>query len=157
MAKRLLSQRGIVYQEKDVSRDRQAALEMIRLSGQQGVPVIVVDGQVIVGFNRPALEQALARSAPPPPRFGASIADAQAIARKEGRTLPAGAYLGAVRPDTPAARAGLRRGDVLTSLDGTAIRSADDLERTLLGAPRGRPLELTWWRDGQTLQGTVVL
>lgn len=37
--------------------DPNAAMEMVRLSGQRGVPVIVVDGQVVVGFNRARLEE----------------------------------------------------------------------------------------------------
>ena len=46
--------------EIDVSRDRTAADEMVRLTGQLGVPVTVIDGQVVVGFDRPHLEQLLA-------------------------------------------------------------------------------------------------
>ena len=49
--KAYLNQRGVPFTEHDVSRDPQAAAEMVRLSGQQGVPVVLIDGQVIVGFN----------------------------------------------------------------------------------------------------------
>ncbi|MDQ3929742.1 MAG: glutaredoxin family protein, partial [Chloroflexota bacterium] len=58
--KEFLSQRNIPYTEKYVDRDRDAAIEMIRRSGQQGVPVTVIGDQVIVGFDRPRLERAVA-------------------------------------------------------------------------------------------------
>jgi glutaredoxin 3 len=59
--KAYLHQRGVPFTEYDVSRDPQAAAEMVRLSGQRGVPVVLVDGQVVVGFNRPLIDQLLAQ------------------------------------------------------------------------------------------------
>lgn len=58
-AKRYLSEKGIPYTDKDVATDAQAREEMIQKSGQLGVPVIDVNGQIIVGFNRPKLDQLL--------------------------------------------------------------------------------------------------
>jgi glutaredoxin-like YruB-family protein len=58
-AKSFLSERGIVYEEKNVAEDLDARQEMIDLSGQMGVPVIKVDNEIIVGFNREKLEQLL--------------------------------------------------------------------------------------------------
>ncbi len=51
----------VPFTEYDVSVDQRKAEEMVRKSGQMGVPVIDVHGKVIVGFNRPAIEQALKR------------------------------------------------------------------------------------------------
>ena len=127
--KQFLSQRGIPYQEKDVSRDQRAAKDMVRRSGQQGVPVTVIDDEVIVGFDRGRLEQVLAQRARPRPKLGAKVAGASAIARKRGISLPEGAYVGVVKPDSPAGRAGLREGDVIVDLDGRAVRGASDLQR----------------------------
>lgn len=45
----------------DVARDKAAREEMVRLSRQMGVPVIVVDGTVIVGFDRARLKAALGK------------------------------------------------------------------------------------------------
>jgi len=59
MAKDYLSSKGIVYQDIDVSQNRTAAEEMIRLSGQMGVPVIVINGQVIVGFDKSRIDASL--------------------------------------------------------------------------------------------------
>ena len=60
MAKRFLNERGIKYEDVDVSADQERALEMLTKSGQMGVPVLDIGGQLIVGFNRPAIEDALA-------------------------------------------------------------------------------------------------
>ena len=60
--KKFLSERGVKYAEYDVSRDRAAADEMVRLTGQMGVPVILVDGQVVVGFDRARLEHLLSKN-----------------------------------------------------------------------------------------------
>lgn len=59
MAKEFFKKNNVKYEEVNVELDEKAAEEMIEKSGQMGVPVIDVDGQIIVGFNRPALEKAL--------------------------------------------------------------------------------------------------
>lgn len=46
--------------------DRDKAREMIEKSGQMGVPVITVDDQVVIGFNKTRLDQLLGISAAPP-------------------------------------------------------------------------------------------
>lgn len=43
--------RGIPFVDKDVSRDQGAGQEMVKKSGQMGVPVIDIDGHIIVGFQ----------------------------------------------------------------------------------------------------------
>lgn len=50
--KRHLKENGIQYREVDVSRDRKAAEEMVRRSGQQGVPQTDISGEIIVGFDK---------------------------------------------------------------------------------------------------------
>jgi len=47
------------FTEYDVSRDQRRADEMVRKSGQMGVPVIDINGKIIVGFNQPEVERAL--------------------------------------------------------------------------------------------------
>ena len=59
MAKSYLSSKGVKYQDVDVSMDRKRAMEMIKKSGQMGVPVIEIKGKVIVGFDRDAIDAAL--------------------------------------------------------------------------------------------------
>jgi len=50
--KEFLAEHKIEFEEIDVSQDKEAAQEMIKKSGQTGVPVIEIDGQMVVGFDR---------------------------------------------------------------------------------------------------------
>ncbi|MBI2076351.1 MAG: thioredoxin family protein [Candidatus Aenigmarchaeota archaeon] len=59
MAKEFFKKNNVKYTEINVETDQKAAEEMIEKSGQMGVPVIDVNGKIIVGFDRPALESAL--------------------------------------------------------------------------------------------------
>ena len=59
MAKSYLSLKGFSYEEFDVSTNSSALKEMVDLSGQMGVPVIVIDGEVIVGFNKERIDSLL--------------------------------------------------------------------------------------------------
>ena len=59
--KEYLSQKGVSYQEHDVAADREAAKEMIEKSKQMGVPTIIIDGEIVVGFNQPKLDELLAK------------------------------------------------------------------------------------------------
>ncbi len=59
-AKAYFSEHGIEYTDIDVSSDDQKAEEMVRRSGQMGVPVIDVNGTLIIGFDKIKIEQALA-------------------------------------------------------------------------------------------------
>lgn len=59
MAKQYLDEKGVEYTDVDVSADQDAAAKMVELSGQMGVPVIDVDGKMIVGFNKDELNAAL--------------------------------------------------------------------------------------------------
>ncbi len=58
-AKEFFKENNIEYEDIDVSKDQSKAQEMIEKSGQMGVPVIDIDGQIIVGFDREALKKAL--------------------------------------------------------------------------------------------------
>jgi len=58
-AKEYLTQKGIPFTEYDVAADREKAKEMIEKSKQMGVPVILVDDEVIVGFNQAKLDSLL--------------------------------------------------------------------------------------------------
>lgn len=59
-AKSYLEERGIAFEEKDVSVDVAAAREMVRLSGQMSVPVLVIDGNVVKGFDKKRIDELLA-------------------------------------------------------------------------------------------------
>lgn len=59
MAKAFLGENGIDFVEINVASDRAAAIEMIEKSGQMGVPVFDIGGEIIVGFDREAIRRAL--------------------------------------------------------------------------------------------------
>ena len=50
--KAYLTEKGVSFEEKDVSRDREAAMEMIQKTNQMGVPVLDIGGAMIVGFDK---------------------------------------------------------------------------------------------------------
>lgn len=58
-AKRYFRQKGVRFRDIDVSRDQAAARDMQRRSGQMGVPVIDIGGHIIVGFDKPKIDQLL--------------------------------------------------------------------------------------------------
>lgn len=55
-----LTRKGIPYIEHNVALDRDAAKEMVKKSGQLGVPVILIDDEVLIGFNQTQLDRLLA-------------------------------------------------------------------------------------------------
>ncbi len=57
--KEFLEEHNIPFIEKDVSADREAAYEMIAKSHQMGVPVIDVNGEIVIGFDEIKLRQLL--------------------------------------------------------------------------------------------------
>ena len=58
-AKEYLSQKKIAFTDHNVAEDREAAKEMIRRSGQMGVPVVIIDNEIVVGFNQALLDKLL--------------------------------------------------------------------------------------------------
>lgn len=59
LTKDFLKEKGITYKDIDVSADPAAANEMVKKSGQMGVPVTDINGTIIVGWNKSELETAL--------------------------------------------------------------------------------------------------
>jgi len=59
MVKKYLRDRKIEFEDIDVSLDRSKAEEMVKISGQMGVPVILIDKRVIIGFDQGKIENAL--------------------------------------------------------------------------------------------------
>lgn len=59
MAKEYFKSKGLNYEEYNVSRDMEKQKEMIDRTGQFGVPVIDIDGKIVVGFDKPKINQLL--------------------------------------------------------------------------------------------------
>ena len=58
-AKEFLKKLKVPFESIDVNEDRKAAMEMIKKSGQTGVPVLDIDGEIITGFDQPKIMKAL--------------------------------------------------------------------------------------------------
>jgi len=138
-----------------VGRDPTAAAEMVRLSGQQGVPVTVINGQSVVGFDRARLDQLLAQSRGP--RLGAAVSDAAEMAAKGRCSVTSGAYIGKVTSGGAAVQAGLQVGDVIISLANQRIANTPALERALATLRAGQLVPLTFVRGSETCEGTIAL
>jgi glutaredoxin 3 len=156
-----LTRNGVEYEEKDVARDYDAAMEMIKRSGQQGVPVIATDKDVIVGFDQTRLAKVVDQfgKAKRPP-LGLLAADAQQyferhpeIAAKypEGTK---GIFVGDVRPDSVAERAGVRNGDVITSVAGKRVRNMSSLDQMIDTLKAGDKVSVRYLRDSEDTTST---
>jgi len=65
MAKEYLARKGIAFTDYDVSKDQARAKEMVMKSQQGSVPVLQINGRIVVGFDRQLIDDALQRKAPP--------------------------------------------------------------------------------------------
>ena len=136
------------YVEKDVSRDRAAAFEMMRKSGHQGVPQILVGDEIVVGFDRRRLDSLL-RQYEQQASEGVSLGVRVADAAKHAPAIGQGAYVGYVTPASPAAKAGVQPGDVIVSLDERPVANADDLIAIGKSLQRGRAVSAVIMRGNE--------
>ena len=79
------------------------------------------------------------------------------VAIDDSTGTTAGAALAQVRVGTPAARAGLKSGDLVTKVDGTSVHSADELRRLVDSKRPGDQIEVTVKRNGTTMTVKVTL
>lgn len=80
-----------------------------------------------------------------------------ALAKEFGLSQATGALIGQLEPDTPAARAGLKRGDVILAVNGQTVASANDLRLRISQTPPGTNVKLQISRDGKTQDVNVTL
>ncbi|MFH1383047.1 MAG: glutaredoxin domain-containing protein [Chloroflexota bacterium] len=154
MVKEFLLQKGINFEERDVSRDRSAVQELMARTGQMAVPVILVDGQTIIGFDSARLEQVLSQQQRP--SFGASVADASTITQRQGTGITLGAYVGKVRPGSVAERIGLSPGDIIVEINMQPVTNAGDLEKSMAKLSTGSRFSLVFLRGDRQLTGEGV-
>ncbi|MEW6142009.1 MAG: PDZ domain-containing protein [Chloroflexota bacterium] len=158
MAKNFLRERGIQFTERDVSQDSAAANEMVGRSGQMGVPVIIVDEEVVIGFDRERLDSLILRgTVSRPPSFGLRVADAASVAQKLGLSAVEGAYVGGVSPGSPGERAGLREGDIVTEVNFQPVRNGEELQKAVSGLGSGRLVTIRFLRGGEKRQSDITL
>jgi glutaredoxin 3 len=158
MAKKYLAEKGVNFKEYDVSVDVEAAREMVNLTGQMGVPVITVDNEVIVGFNRPMLDELLSKNGNGyKVSLGLSVADANKLAQKTGSPPIFGAFVGRVQPGSAGDKAGLKPGDVITEINMQPINDAAALEKTVSSLARGSRVALVYTRDNDSLTAETII
>ena len=144
--KEFLSSKGITYQDHDINTDSSAAQEVVRLTGQNGVPVTVIDGQTVVGFDQTRLEQLIAQAqAGAPLKFGAAVADVAKAGRKD-IPINFGAYVGRIKPGSIAEKAGLAAGDVIIQLNNQGVSRAVHLELLFANIKQGDKLSIVFIR-----------
>jgi C-terminal processing protease CtpA/Prc len=80
--------------------------------------------------------------------IGASVRDLEGSEVRSG----GGVYVEDVRPDSPAAKAGLQPADIVTKFDGEAVRSARQFGRLVRETPAGRTVNATVLRDGRSME-----
>jgi putative serine protease PepD len=145
--------------------------------GNSGGPLVNMDGQVVgvnasirgvesasgeagsigLGFAipinelMPIVDQIVAGETPTHARFGITVSDAPDDA------AAAGAVVGDVTPVSAADKAGLRSGDVITSVDGHRITGAESLIATVRSYRPGDQVEVTYVRDSKSATATLTL
>jgi serine protease Do len=80
-----------------------------------------------------------------------------AIADSLGMSKPEGAIVAEPQAGSPAARAGIKAGDVITSVNGMPMKDSRDLARTIAGMAPGSSVKLGMWRNGQETNVTMSL
>jgi serine protease Do len=88
--------------------------------------------------------------------IGVQVSDIN-IADSDGLTKAAGALVNEARPDTPAGKAGVAAGDVITTLDGTSVKDSRDLARKVGSMAPGSSVNLSIRRNKQETTLTVTL
>jgi S1-C subfamily serine protease len=154
MVKEFLSKRGITFKELDISVDGFAAQELMNKTGQMAVPVTLIEGQIIIGFDRQGLENAISRQKP---LFGASLADANRIAARSGLEIIPGAYVGKVKPGSVAEKLALIKGDIITKFNSQRIDSVNELESALQKLSRGARISIVYLREGKQVISEGIL
>ncbi|HEY8880822.1 MAG TPA: Do family serine endopeptidase [Roseateles sp.] len=91
-------------------------------------------------------------------RLGVTLQDLSApLASSFGLNTPDGALVSSVQPESAAAKAGLKAGDVITAIDGEAVHVAGDVSSRVGLARPGDKLKLEIWRDKGRVSETVSL
>jgi len=158
--RRYLDQRGLQYTTRDVLSDPSATAILFGRLGRVVVPVVQVGERLLVGSDPVQLARFLPRDEPDGPgvSFGAAVRTVTAeIAAAKGLPAAYGVEVGSVRDDSPAAKAGIAPGDVITSIGGyTLTGGAEQFRRAVALRQPGDTMHLDVWRDGDTLAVEVT-
>ena len=147
--------------------------------GNSGGPLFNVRGEVIgintaifspsggsvgIGFAiptalaKPVIEQLKTSGKVTRGWLGVKIQEvSEEIADSVGLKQAAGALVLDVSPDSPAGKAGIKAGDVITHFDGKEIKEMKNLPRLVAEAPIGKQVEIRFWRSGKALSGNLTV
>ena len=100
----------------------------------------------------------LARGGEIRPWLGVSLSTVTAwVALRNNLAVDKGAIIAEVNPDSPADNAGLREGDIIVSIDGTEISTAQKLIKVIHSRQIGQEIEITYWRGEDKYTTTAIL
>lgn len=159
-AKSYLRENNVPFVEKNVAQDYNAAVEMVRRSGQQGVPVITTDDEVILGFDQGRLARLVERFAAPRRQpLGLMAAEAEVFLKKHPELAAnypegiKGVYVGETRPGSVAQKAGLKSGDIIVAAAGKRVNNLRALDALIDTLKAGESISIRGYRgqDEQTL------
>lgn len=160
--KEYLRKNGVQFREVDVSKDYNAAVEMVRRSGQQGVPVVATDKDVIVGFDQVRLSRIVDEyGRPKRPPLGLLAADVESYFERHPEVAAKfpegtrGVFVGNVRPNSVAERAGIKPGDVITSVAGKRVKNMRGLDQLIDTLSAGDTVSVRFLRDGTDQTSTL--
>ena len=155
--KEFLSNKGIPYQDHDVATDTIAAQEVVKLTGKNEVPVTVIEGQIVVGFDQPRLEWLIAQAPTDTPlKLGAAVADVGKSGRND---LPInfGAYVGRIKPGSIAEKAGLAVGDIIIQLNNQGVSRAAHIELLIAKIKQGDKLNIVFIRGNTVTTNEIAV
>jgi glutaredoxin-like YruB-family protein len=142
--KEYLKSRNVPFVEKRVDEDQEAAMEMVQISGQQGVPVVSTEREVIVGFDQLRLARIADRfSGPKRPAFGVLGANAEDYFARHPEKRPdeetdiKGVFVGQVKPNSVAERAGIKVGDVIQAMANKRVRNMFAMDQLMENVKAG--------------------
>lgn len=145
--KEFLSQREVDFDERDASCDEDAAQELMSKIGELRVPVTVVNGQTIIGFDRARLEHIFGQGEPA--SLGVSVTSSSVGTEGEESGVSVGAYLSDVELESVAEKMGLIPGDIIIQVNGRLINSADDFDSAISILSKGSPISLAYLRGNE--------
>jgi glutaredoxin-like YruB-family protein len=155
-AKEYLRAKNVPFTDKDVGSDYDAAMEMVRRSGQQGVPVITTEDEVILGFDQAKLARLAEKFAGPKrPPLGLLAADVEQYLSRHpeaAESIPAGTkgvYAGEVKSGSVAEKAGLQRGDIIQSIAGKRVRNMAAMDQLINTLKAGESVTVRFLRNGE--------
>ena len=121
-------------------------------------------GNIGIGFAVPVdlaknvMEQIIEHGKVERGYLGIRVEDVSAeMAKQFGRGEGGGVLVGQVQAGTPAAKAGLKRGDIILQVNGQDVSGAEDLTTKVGSMQPGTPVQLKVWRDGKTLEVPITL